>query len=491
MTAELKFQTEPREHQRIGLNLSSDKKIFALLMEQGTGKTKVALDTAVNLYIKGKIQALLVVAPSGVDYSWVKEEIPKHILTEIITVTRLYKSKTARNTCDILGRKNFIKKSGVFKIIVMMPEALLTKAGQEFATEFLRAHVTMMVVDESGKLLKNHKAARTKMLIKIGKLAKYRRILTGTPVTKSPLDLFAQFWFLDPEILGFNNYFSFRNYFSEMVTEFAGGRSFQKIIGYKNEHKLEALVAPHSYRVLKKDCLDLPNKIYQKVFYELDKEQQRIYNEIKENDLAFPDLPHSEEEMFKMLSESKDTIITDNILKKLLRLQQVVGGYAPLENGKIYSLFEPSKNPRIQALLDAVEEIPGKIIIWSRFVTEIKELNKILGEKSVAYYGEMTTEDRNESMTRFKTDENMRFLIANQSMGYGWTCNEATCCVYYSNNFNLEHRLQSEDRCHRMGQTKTVIYIDIVAEDTVDEHILKNLAQKMQYSKMLDNLNRS
>lgn len=483
-------KTVPFEHQLIALIRSENAVNYALFMEQGTGKTKVAIDTAAHLYKRHEITALIVIAPSGVDINWKENEIPAHMSENVAYKILLHRSSRAKTGASMREREIFFRFTGL-KILVMMPEALMTDIGAGIAESVLYNHRTLMIVDESGKLLKNHKAQRTKTLIKYGKMAAYRRILTGTPITKSPLDLYAQFYFLAPDLLGFTNYYSFRNYFAETTIGYGGSRNFITVTGYKNTDRLIELAEPHSFRVLKKDCLDLPPKVYEKVYYELGTEQRKLYDDLRKNDAAFPGLPESENDLFELLAASKDAIFTDNILKKLLRLQQIVGGNVPLESGNTYRLFDdPLKNPRIKMLLEIVEEASDKIIIWSRFCAEIKELKKLFGDIAATYYGEMSADEREQSMREFRTVKKCRFLLANPSMGYGWTMNEATTVIYYSNDFNLEHRLQSEDRCHRAGQKNRVTYFDLIAENTIDQHILQNLQKKMEYSKLLDNLNK-
>ena len=321
----------------------------------------------------------------------------------------------------------------------------------------------------------------------IAKYAKYRRILTGTPITKSPLDLYMQFCFLDKGILGFTNFYSFKHYFEDVMLVGPAGKMFPKHVAFKNLDKLQALVAPHSMRILKKDCLDLPEKIYITQHYELAAEQLEQYVNLKKDNVAFPTVPLSDEELLRAVQEG-DVLLANHALTKLLRLQQILSGYMPLENNRVHQMFVIIEaNPRIQALLDAVEDVEGKIIIWCRFVHEIQTLMTLFKDCAVSYYGEMKQKDRQEAYESFKKHDHIRYFIANPSCaGYGLTINEASTVVYYSNDFNLETRLQSEDRCHRIGQTKNVTYIDIVAVGTIDEHIRRILLEKQVYSTMLD-----
>lgn len=482
------FETEPFLHQKNALELSLKSLYFALFMEQGTGKTKTAIDTIANLYLQNEINAALIVAPSGVDYNWVYEEIPVHLLKTIDYQSFLYRSSKANNLRVKKSLDCFLKQStNNLKILVMMPEALLTFLGNKTARDFLQSNTCIMIVDESGKVLKNHKAKRTKKLIELGAFAKYRRILTGTPITKSPLDLYTQFLFLHKQVLKHSSFYSFRNEFAELENSYIVGRSFKKISGYKNLDRLIELITPYSFRVLKKDCLDLPPKIYQKHFYTLNSEQKDLYATLKKDDIAYPGVPTSDVELINCVLQSGDVVLAENALKKLLRLQQIISGFVPVENGRVIKLYKNAlENPRIVALNDVIATTEGKKIIWCRFVEEIKTLLELFGKKARGYFGQMTSDKKQAALFDFKKNAEVEFLICNTSMGYGWTANEATNVIYFSNDFNLQNRMQSEDRCHRSGQTESVFYTDIVCEHTVDEHILSVLKRKIQYSKLLD-----
>ena len=351
-------------------------------------------------------------------------------------------------------------------ILVMNVEAFSTKKGLEFAAKFLRTHKAMMAIDESTSI-KTPTAKRTKAILALGKSSKYRRILTGSPVTKSPLDLYTQCGFLHEELLGFYSYYAFRQRYAHMVTRNFGGRQVQIVASYRKLDELSEKLKPFSYRVLKEDCLDLPEKIYIKRIVELTPEQIKSYNTMKTMALA--------------LIEGQ-TITAPHVLTQMMRLHQISCGHIKSEDGEITDI----KNNRITELMNVLEETEGKAIIWANYIHDIenivKEIKKEYGEDSVVqYYGAIDSEKRQKNIELFQDPNSpVRFFVGNpQTGGYGITLTQANTVIYYSNGYDLEKRLQSEDRAHRIGQKKSVTYIDLIAEKTVDEKIVKALRKKI------------
>ena len=458
-----KFKTEPYKHQLTALEKSWNRETYAYFMEMGTGKTKVLIDNAAMLYDKGKIDGLLIIAPKGVIGTWYNQELPAHLPDHIENVTVLWQA--------LINKKQQSKLNTLFEvstdlhILIMNVEAFSTDKGVKFAKKFLLSHNTLMAIDES-TTIKNPKALRTKSIVEISKMAKYRRILTGSPVTKNPLDLYAQCYFLDPEHLEHGSYYSFRMRYAIMKTAFISGRSIQLVSGFKNLAELSEKLKPFSYRVLKEDCLDLPPKIYMKRTIDLTSEQKKVYKQMKEEALA--EL-HGKQ------------ITTMTALTQLMRLQQITCGHFVADDGTI----EQIKSNRLSELMDILDEVEGKAIIWAHWQRDIqnivKEIKKVHGPRSVVdYYGLTTQEARETNRTRLQEDDTCRFLVGTpQTGGYGITLTAANTVIYYSNGYDLEKRLQSEDRAHRIGQKKSVSYIDIIAEETVDQKIVKALRKKI------------
>ena len=459
-----KFKHQPYEHQLEALKKSWNKKEFAYFMDMGTGKSKVLIDNMCVLYDRGEITGALIVAPKGVYRNWEQGELPTHIPEHVMYDTVLWNPNQTKT--QIEKQKRLYQVDDNLKIFVMNVEAFSTKKGCTEAERFLNSHQSLMAIDES-TTIKNKDAKRTKSIVKIGKSAHYKRILTGSPVTKSPMDLYTQAEFLDEWLLGHSSFFSFQYEYAIVQRRSMGAHSFNQVVGYRNLDKLNGILENFSYRVKKEDCLDLPDKVYIKRSVELTDEQKSVYNSLKTFALA-------------LLEEG--SVTTDTILTQLLRLQQVCSGHVKMDDG-VMKTFNSAKLPELMSVL---EEVDGKVIIWANFTHDIKtieqEISKVYGAETVAtYYGETESDDRQSIVNRLQDPDNpLKYFIGQpRTGGYGLTLTEAKTVVYYSNNFDLEIRLQSEDRAHRIGQTSKVTYIDIVADKTVDERILKALRNKI------------
>jgi SNF2 family DNA or RNA helicase len=353
-----------------------------------------------------------------------------------------------------------------FHILIMNVEALSTKKGKQFAEKFLNCHKTLMAIDES-TTIKNPGAIRTKTIIGLGKNVSYKRILTGSPVTKSPLDLYTQCWFLDPWLLDQQSYYSFRTRYALTRKINVSGRQVEIVVGYRNLGELSEKLKPFSHRVLKDDCLDLPPKTYMKRTIQLSEEQSKVYKQMKEIALA-------------TLNGKLTT--THNVITQLMRLHQITCGHFKSDDGTTQTL----KSNRLDELMDVLSEMEGKAVIWAHYRYDIEviveAIKKEYGDKSVVtYYGDTSTEDRQKAIKLIQDpNSSVRFIVGTpQTGGYGITLTGASTMIYYSNGYDLEKRLQSEDRAHRIGQKKSVTYIDLIAEGTVDEKIVKALRTKV------------
>ena len=458
-----KFKTKPYAHQLTALEKSWNKESYAYFMEMGTGKTKVLIDNMAMLYDKGAINGALIVAPKGVIGTWYNQEIPTHLPDHIKNVSVLWQSNINKTQQEKL---NTLFETGEdLHILIMNVEAFSTDKGKTFAAKFLRTHKTLTAIDES-TVIKNPKAKRTKNILALADLCKYRRIMTGSPVTKNPLDLYSQCNFLDPFLLNFHSYFAFRNRYAEMKTLHMHGRQIQIVNGFKNLSELSDKLKGFSYRVLKEDCLDLPPKIWTKRHITLTPEQAKVYKQMKEQALA-------------VLKGKQVTSVS--ALTQLMRLHQITCGHFAADDGSVQQI----KNNRLSELMDVLEETEGKAIIWAHYQHDIKnivkEIEKVHGPGSVVtYYGLTPQDKRQDNIKQFQSNDEVRFLIGTPATGgYGITLTQANTVIYYSNGYDLEKRLQSEDRAHRIGQKKSVTYVDIMAEDTVDEKIVKALRKKI------------
>jgi SNF2 family DNA or RNA helicase len=469
------FKTDPFEHQRKGFLLSCTAIYYALLMEMGTGKTKVGIDTTAFLFENNKVNGLLVLAPKSICRNWADKEIPTHLPERIVRKTVLWGSSSVK--LDQRLETIAIPQTGVLHVLVMNIEAITTDRGLQEAAKFLRSHNVMMIIDES-TIIKNHKAVRTKVAIKLGLLAKYRRIMTGTPVTQSPLDVYAQFEFLQSKSLGSSSYFGFRNQYAILQKRYVNGRTFDQVVGYQRLNELQTAIQSHSYRVLKKDCLDLPDKIYEVRYIELTPEQKRYYEELREN--AISTLGNGQ------------TIATPLMLTCLLRLRQALCNIAPIQQTEDDPHTVPMTQPismkdnRLEEVMNILAEAGDqKVIIWANFRSSIENLRaaieKEYGEGTVGcIHGDVSQEQRQEFVYNFQDDSNkLRFMVAQpRTGGYGLTLTAATLVIYHDNDWSLEVRQQSEDRAHRIGQKHAVTYIDLIAPNTIDEKIRSALVEK-------------
>ena len=464
------FKTEPYQHQRDAFDNSWNRRFYALFMEMGTGKSKVTIDTIAALFEAKEIDTVLVVAPKGVFDNWVKQEIPRHLPDRIErSVVRWQPNFTNKFKEDL--RKIAVpaeREAGHLNVLVMNTEAFSTDKGTNVAMKYLRNNPCSFVVVDESTTIKNKGAVRTKNLIKVGKEAKYRRILTGSPISKSPMDLFTQCAFLDDNALGFNSYYSFQARYAVVRRRTLGAHSFQEITGYQRLDELGNKLDDFSLRVLKKDCLDLPDKVYTKREIPLTPEQKKVYRQMQEFALA--------------MLEKGELSTTQSVLTQIMRLQQICCGFLQPDEGDIQEI----KNSRIEELLNVTEETQGKVIIWATWSYDIRRIEEALrkryGNDSVAsYYGETDQDDRQTIVERFQDpSSDLRFFVGQpRTGGYGITLTEANTVVYFSNSYDLEIRLQSEDRAHRIGQQKSVTYIDFVCPDTIDEKILQALRDKI------------
>ena len=302
---------------------------------------------------------------------------------------------------------------------------------------------------------------------------KYNRILTGSPVTKSPLDLYKQCDFLMPELLGHSSYYSFRTRYAVMRTANFGGRSVQIVVGYRNLDELSEKLKEFSYRVLKDECLDLPKKTFMKRTINLTPDQSKAYSQMKELALA---------------SVKGKTATTATVLTQLMRMQQITCGNFVADDGTTVDL----ETNRLPELMNVLDEVEGKVVIWAHFQRDVNRIIEVISKKYgedsfVDYYGLTPQENRQKNIKKFQDPRApVRFFIGTtQTGGYGITLTAASTMIYYSNGYDLEKRQQSEARIDRIGQEKPMTYIDIICEDTVDDRIVKALKKQVDIASQI------
>jgi SNF2 family DNA or RNA helicase len=468
------FKTRPYSHQYAVLDNTWNIPNFALHLEMGLGKTRITIDTLSLLWLNDKITHALVVAPSGVYQNWVSEFV-KHCPDVVKHKVHVWKSLSTK--AEQAAYREFINRDeGELKIFLVNTEALSTKKGYTACQIFLErvAGKSAMVIDES-TAIKNPKARRTKAAIELGKYATYRRVLSGLPTPNSPLDIYSPFMFLSgagEHLLGIDNYYAFRaRYCEEKTMRLGSQRQFKVIAGFRRLDELNERISFHAARLRKDECLDLPEKIYTSRKCELTEEQKKLYKALKKD--------------FLIQLEEDDSISASIVLTKMLRFMQIVTGHSGTDAGETISV--PSK--RIDCLMEILAETTGKVVIWSNFRQCIQDIEQAIakeyGAASVcSFYGDTKREDRVDHVEKFQDpDSELRFFVGNPSAaGFGITLTEANTCVYFSRDFRLDSRLQSEDRLHRIGQNSAVTYIDLYSPDTIEEKVINALRSKVDLS---------
>jgi SNF2 family DNA or RNA helicase len=446
---------EPMEHQRKVFLKSREAYYYALWWEMGIGKSKTLIDTFAWLYCCGEIDGVIIISDKGSYLNWPITEIPKHLQPEIPVRISTYSS--AKRVPDLVG------KDDVLDILIMNVEAFSGERACEHAERFIQTHYTMLVVDEASSI-KNVKASRTKHLIRLARMCDYRRILTGTPITLSPLDLYAQCEFLQPGILGHRTFVGFRSEYAEMRTMCFGSRTFQQICGYRHLDRLTEKIQPFSSRILKEDCLDLPDKVYETVYVEHTPEQAKLYTDLK---------------TYAMSQFEQGLLTSTSAITTINKLHQINCGHVKIDDGTTIDI----PNNRISALMELLDKIPGKALIWCAFQRDVELILQALHERKDGfgchYYGRSTAEDRERALALFASEPKCRWFVGTAATGgKGLTLTQASHTIYYSNSDSAEDRWQSEDRNHRIGQTNKVTYFDLVTPGTVDVKKLEQLKRK-------------
>jgi hypothetical protein len=469
ITTMVEFKTSSDPHQLAALDFCAQREAVALLMEQGTGKSKVTIDRAFLLHRSGAIDALLVVAPNGVHADWIREQFAEHWSGAHPAICEWWRSgggKRHERAVEALMLPG--PPASPLRVLAMNVEALRTKRGEAAATRFVRSGRALMAFDESS-LIKTPSAAQTRAAWRVGKLARFRMILTGTEITNSPLDVYAQFQFLRPGLLGHQNFATFKARYADweqrVVRRGERLQEYPALLRYRNLEELRSNIRAHSFMVRRKDCLTLPPQIYERRSVVLTTAQRNAYDVVRERVLA---------------ELSQGTLTTANLLTKALRLSQIAGGFLPLDNTAPDSVT-PLPNAKLEALEGIIDGMAADegAIIWARFRAELEAIYALLSARAPTARWWGGVDSREQEAAEFKLKQR-RFMVAQQRAGgKGHTWLHGTTVIYFSNSFSYEDRKQSEDRSHRRGQTADrVLYIDLVALDTVDERVLAALKAK-------------
>ena len=454
-----KPKTKAYPHQDEALGQCSTQSVFGLFMEQGTGKTKVVIDRAGDLHARGKITGVLVVAPKGVHRQWVDEQLPTHSGCDYTA-----------GTWPLAELPTELHKGADLKWLSVNIDGIKTLKGGLMCAEFIKAHAgkVLMVVDES-HMIKNAKSKRWKAANALGQCVTYRMALTGTPIAKDLTEEWAQFKWLDEKIIGIRYITAFRNEYCIM-----GGFEGRVIVGHKNVERMQKKVGPYSFRATKEDIGILP-KAYDRWKFDLSKKQRAMIKEMKK--------------LLITQIDSGEISTAANAAVAVMRMQQIASGFM-VDNDENITLIEksPTKNPRLMALMECLDSLEGKVIVWARFIKDIELIRDQLGKECVTYYGATSDKDRKCAIDQFlsEDEESPRYFVSNPAAG-GMGLNLQGQCrraIYYSNSDNSIERWQSEDRIHRIGVTGGVVYTDLIGVGSGDAKILRNLRNKKTVSAM-------
>lgn len=497
MEAKYPYNTQPFPHQGTEFEATRDLPWWGLFWEMGVAKTKVIIDTASWLWMNGKIDGVLVLAPEGVHLQWVADEIPKHMphLVQDSLDTLVWHTSKQTNMGWRSRWEEFRDRpiADGLSIMTMTYDSVMTQRkagdprglqkGADAAKAFMKGRRILFVLDESTRI-KTPGAKVTKRVLAMAKYAPMRRILNGTPVSDSPFHAFTQIKFLNPNAwkpLGIQDAGAFQTFFGVFDRKYNAQqqRHYDELVSYDNLPKMAEVVSAHGSRLLKSDVFpDLPPKLYSRHYFTMEPKQRKAYSELANKYMTW--------------LESGDLVTADLAIVRQTRLQQIVSGYLPADDDEdLTPLVPPAKNPRLRALLDCLQDVTGKAIIWAKYDIDVDLISEAIKSKFgwdiVTWDGRTSRDDRVTAKSRFLDPDGARVFIAkaSSSAGRGLNLQVANTVIYYNNSFVLDDRQQSEDRAHRPGIHSPVKYIDIVAKSTIDEHILETLRKKRNVSAMV------
>jgi hypothetical protein len=452
-------------------DLQSPSGVYAAAMfqEMGTGKTKSAIDLVTRHWCLGRIDAVLVLAKKGVHLQWVTDEAEDDGTFSPCPVKKFTQRDVPLRMHAWDGKKlpSWLFRPGPeLAWFTINFDAVIHPKARKAAEEFIAAHKgRVALIGDETHYLKNPTSLRTKAAMQIGAKLPVKIIMTGTPIAKNLVDEWSQLRVLDEAIIGCRYLTTFRNEFCVM-----GGFEGKQVVGAKDLERFKSLTEPYVFRVRKADCLDLPEKNYRQVKFDLCPDQIVAIQSLKQN------------QWFD--TAAGERIHFEGVASALGKIQEVSNGFLMHPDG--LELFE---NPRLEALKSAVETIGQKVVIWARYKQDVKNILAAFGERAIAYYGETDAAGRKEALAKF-TDplSSVDIFVATQGAaaegidGLQQVCSVA---IYYSNTFNSIQRWQSEDRIHRIGMGDKALYIDLIARGCIDSRLVNNLRSKKAYSDLV------
>ena len=432
---------------------------FGELFEMGCGKTLTTIAVAGALYNLGKIDRVLVVAPTSVCSVW------PHDLNQFATFpweARVLLGDKKKRLKALNELENWPFKA--LRIAVINYES----THREGIFEALAAYKPDLIVCDESQRIKNPSAAQSKALHKLGDAAPFRMILSGTPVQNNAVDLYSQYRFLDPAVYG-ANFYAFKNRYCIM-----GGYGQHQIVGYRNMDELVEKEHSVAYRVTKEECLDLPQQTFINRYVQFTDAEQAIYEQLRKS--SFLEL------------ETGENVTATTILTMYLRLMQLTGGFLTADESTRPKQVNTAK---LDALADIVDDYVvdagKKLVIFARFRAEIAAIENLLRLRKIQYgsiYGDVPMEERGKIVDDFQTNPDTKVFVAQiQTAGLGITLHAASTAVFYSYDYNYANYAQALARIHRIGQRLPVTYIHLVVDGSIDEKILAALENKEDMAK--------
>lgn len=460
-----KFKNKPMKHQSKALDKFYPLDECAIFFEQGLGKTYTSINLACAWRMNNEIDCVLVLCPSSIKLVW-ENELTEH--------SPLPLSKHVLESGKYKQYEKFFDSNSEFKWLIVGIEALSAGNAYSYVEKFVTCQRTLIIVDESSRI-KTNGATRTDKTISLGRRSSKRIILSGTSITQGIEDLFTQYKFLSPDILGFDSYYSFRANYCETISIPTGvNTSFTKIVGYKNEEELIKSISPYTLRVEKKDAIELPEKVFLPRYIKMNLKQMKLYN----------DMFH--EFMIELQDESYEV---STVLERMLRLQQITGGHYPSDNGEDIILKPiPGPNPKLEELMALLDDTPGKMIVWCQFRSEIKLVAEAIEKANISYvefHGGCSSDQKSQAVSSFMSNSGARVFLATKAAAYGLTLVSASNACYFSQGYSLEEYSQSQDRIHRIGQKTACTYFQLMCQGTVDTDIFKALNAKQNLASMV------
>lgn len=491
------FKTPPLKHQTVGLNKAYDMRSFAYFMDRGTGKSWMAVNEAAALRMEGKIQGVVVIVKKTLRKNWVgwdKGDAPgqREGFIGHSPIPAQFFLPDGGDGAALRKYASWLGQDHDFPVLIVAMESLSQGGAVKIVKSFLQAYLKVMIIVDESQDIGNHDSIRSKVVHEFGLSGEFNRVLTGSPISTGPMNLYSQFEFLDPNIIGMGDFYAFRNRYAEMGG-FPNPKTGKptKIVGYQNLDELFSILAPYVYQVRKSDVLDLPPKVFERRTIQLTQEQKDLYRKIKRE---------------RKYEHDGSEIEIQNTLELALRLHTIAGGFLSStsavnvgteddpkikKQSKWTEIIPPDRNPKLQELISIIRENPDRsFIVWAAYKPEIELITNAIQaafpeQIVVGLHGGVPDDERERVKELFQSKKALCLVGNTQTGGAGHTLTACEIMVYWNNTEKMIDREQSEDRAHRHGLDHSVLYIDLIAEGTVDETIMESVGEKMDLSEYI------